>query len=312
MLNLRLVVPGGRAAQVLDLLGREPSVANLIHLPGAALAPEGDVVLCDVAREEASVVLERLRGLDLERDGSIAVEQVDVSLSRVADDAERAAAGSPVDAVVWEEVVARTSEEAELSVSFLAFMALATLIAAAGILTDSVILIIGAMIVGPEFGPLAGVCVALVQGRLDLARRSSRALLVGFPVGMVAALALTVATRAAGTAPERVAGANRATFFVSHPNSWSAIVALLAGCAGVLSLTSTKSGALIGVLVSVTTIPAAANVGVAAAYGDWSEWRGALLQLAINVTAIFFAGVTTLAVQRAAFARRRRRIRTPA
>jgi uncharacterized membrane protein len=90
------------------------------------------------------------------------------------------------------------------------------------------------------------------------------------------------------------------------------IVALLAGCAGVLSLTSTKSGALIGVLVSVTTIPAAANVGVAAAYGDWSEWRGALLQLAINVTAIFFAGITTLAVQRAAFfARRRRRAGTP-
>jgi uncharacterized hydrophobic protein (TIGR00271 family) len=298
MLNLRLVVPGGRAAQVLGLLGREPSVANLIHLPGAALAPEGDVVLCDVAREEASVVLERLRGLDLERDGSNAVEQVDVSLSRVAEDAERAAAGSPVDAVVWEEVVARTSEEAELSVGFLAFMALATLIATVGILTDSVILIIGAMIVGPEFGPLAGVCVALVQGRLDLARRSFRALLVGFPVGMAAALVLTVATRAAGTAPARVAGANSATFFVSHPNSWSVIVALLAGCAGVLSLTSTKSGALIGVLVSVTTIPAAANVGVAAAYGDWSEWRGALLQLVVNLSTITLAGVATLLLQR--------------
>ena len=40
-----------------------------------------------------------------------------------------------------------------------------------------------------------------------------------------------------------------------------------------LSLTTAKSGALIGVLISVTTIPAAANIGVAAAYGDWGEAR---------------------------------------
>jgi hypothetical protein len=42
----------------------------------------------------------------------------------VAREAEQAAAGSPADAVVWEEVEARTSESAELSVSFLAFMCL--------------------------------------------------------------------------------------------------------------------------------------------------------------------------------------------
>ena len=71
------------------------------------------------------------------------------------------------------------------------------------------------------------------------------------------------------------------------------IVALLAGVAGVLSLTTAKSGALIGVLISVTTIPAAANVGVAAAYGDWSEFSGALVQLLINLGSIVVAGTTT-------------------
>ena len=64
------------------------------------------------------------------------------------------------------------------------------------------------------------------------------------------------------------------TQFISHPDTFSFIVAYLAGTAGVLSLTSTKSGALIGVLISVTTIPAAANIGVSAAFGDWDEWAG--------------------------------------
>ena len=97
------------------------------------------------------------------------------------------------------------------------------------------------------------------------------------------------------------------TFFISHPDTYSVVVALLAGVAGMLSLQTAKSSALIGVLISVTTIPAAANVGVAAAYRDWDEWRGAALQLVINLSAIVVAGVSTLAVARWRHARRRAR-----
>jgi hypothetical protein len=72
-----------------------------------------------------------------------------------------------------------------------------------------------------------------------------------------------------------------------------------------LSLTSAKSGALIGVLISVTTIPAAANIGVAAALGDWPEWGGAIGQLSLNLGAIFLAGIGTLYLQRRLYRRRR-------
>ena len=53
----------------------------------------------------------------------------------------------------------------ELSLTFVSYMVLAMLIAAVGILLDQPILIVGAMVVGPEFGPLAGLCVALVEKR---------------------------------------------------------------------------------------------------------------------------------------------------
>jgi hypothetical protein len=72
-------------------------------------------------------------------------------------------------------------------------------------------------------------------------------------------------------------------------------------------LTTAKSGALLGVLISVTTIPAAANVGVATAYSDGSELKGALAQLGINLSCIVLAGVATLAAQRLGFTRRLRR-----
>jgi len=152
MVHLRIVVPEDRSRKVLDLLETAGSTTNLVFLAGAARQPPGDVVLCDIAREEASVLIEDLKELGIARDGSIALEQIDSQLSDAADRAERAARGMPSDAVVWEEVEARTSETTELSGNFLIFMVLACLIAAVGIFTGSPILIIGAMVVGPEFG----------------------------------------------------------------------------------------------------------------------------------------------------------------
>lgn len=305
MIHLRIVAPPKLAKQVLDLLCSRPSVLNVVHLAGVARKPDGDLILCDVAREDASLVVAELRQRGVDRAGTISLETIDSAISDAARVAEEAAVGSPADAVVWEEVESRTSESAELSFSFLAFMVLATLIAGVGILTDSVILIIGAMVVGPEFGPLAGLCVALVQRRLSLARRSLVALAVGFPAAIAATYVSTLLLRAADRGPDEL-GDHPATLFISHPDLFSVIVALLAGIAGVLSLSTAKSGALIGVLISVTTIPAAANVGVAAAYQDWSEFRGAAAQLAINLVAIVLAGVITLSIQRAFYVRRRR------
>ena len=112
-------------------------------------------------------MIEDLKELGVARDGSISLEQIDSQLSDAADRAERAARGAPSDAVVWEEVEARTSESIELGGNFLVFMVLACLIASVGIFLGSPILIVGAMVVGPEFGPLAGLCVAIVERRRE-------------------------------------------------------------------------------------------------------------------------------------------------
>ena len=306
MVHLRIVAPGDRSEKALELLKAYGSVSNVIFLKDAAQRPDGDVILCDVAREDASVVLGDLRELEIPRVGSISLEYIDTQISEAAERAEKFAPGAPSDAVVWEDVEARTSENVELSGSFVAFMVLAVLIATAGIFLDSPILIIGAMVVGPEFGPLAGLCVALVEKRGELALRSLKALVVGFPVAIMAGFLVSVAIKQLGLAPDGFdLDSRQFTEFITHPDFFSFFVAFLAGSAGVLSLTSTKSGALIGVLISVTTIPAAANVGVAAAYGDAEEWRGAMAQLSVNLTMIVLAGVGTLYVQRLLYRRRR-------
>jgi uncharacterized hydrophobic protein (TIGR00271 family) len=309
MVHLRIVAPGEAALQALELLCASPSVLNVVHLPGVSQKPQGDVILCDVAREETSVIISDLKELDIAKTGTIAVELLDSAISEAFEAAEKAAPGLPSDAVVWEEVESRTSENTELSVSFVLFMIAAMQIAAAGIVLDQPILIVGAMVVGPEFGPLAGLCVALVSLQARLARRSLLALAVGFPVGVIAALATTVVFIAVDVFPDQfVQSDHPLTRFIAEPPDFlTFFVAFVAGTAGVLSLTSAKSGALVGVLISVTTIPAASNIGVAAAYADWSEAGWAAAQLAVNLTAIIAAGLLTLFVQRRYYVMRRRR-----
>ena len=308
MIHLRIVTPGEKAERALELLEGSPSVCNVIHLPGAARRPAGDVVLADVAREDASVIIADLKELGIHRDGAISVELIDTQISEQAERAVEHAKGAPADAVVWEEVEAHTSENVELSGVFLAFMVLAGLLAAVGIYQDSPILIVGAMVVGPEFGPLAGLCVALVQQRRDLALRSATALAVGFPLAIAAVYLTTLAFKAGGQFSDSFSDADHGfASMISQPDFFAFFVAACAGAAGMLSLSTAKSGALIGVLISVTTIPAAANIGFAAAYRDWSSMGGSAAQLAINLGSIVVAGTFVLALQRGLFLRRKRK-----
>ncbi|MFG3707771.1 DUF389 domain-containing protein [Micromonospora sp. NPDC047670] len=308
MLHLRVIAPPDQSAAVADLLAADPGVTHLAVLAGAARQPAGDLILCDVVRESADSVLRDLRQLGVEARGAIAADDVELTISSAADRAARTAPGSGADAVVWDEIAAKTGEQTELSATYLVLITVATMLAGIGVLLDQPILIVGAMVVGPEFGPLAALCVALLRRRVSVIARSVQALVVGFLAAMVATVLSTWALTAAGLVDRGMLLADRPlTDFIWRPDALSWVVGLLAGVAGMLSLTSKKSGSLVGVLISVTTVPAAANVAVAAAYGVWHEAAGSALQLVINLCAIVLAGLVTLVVQQSWWYLARRR-----
>ena len=301
--HVRVIAPADEARRALRLFEATRGATNVVYHPKYARKPPGDLVAADVDRSAASVLLTDLAELGIERDGAITVIPIDVAISPAIPAMHGRKGQSGGGAVVWEQVAARSSEWTELDGEYLAFMALAAIIAVVGLLTDSVVLIIGAMILGPDFGPLAGTCVALVTRHREALRRSVVALAAGFATAVVVAWAFTEVAVAVNLAPGDP-GTEIVTEFVSQPNRWSVIVALAAGVAGMLSLTTVKSGAIVGVLISITTIPALANMGLSTAYRDWGAVGGSALQLGANVASILAAGVATLAVERALYRRR--------
>ncbi|MFJ9582791.1 DUF389 domain-containing protein [Streptomyces acidicola] len=308
MLHLRLITPSDTTDGVVRLIERTVGTTHLVVLPGAARNPAGDVVLCDVAREAGDELIGSLRALGLDTTGSIAVENIDLSLSKRAEKAEDEAPGEGADAVLWEHLADATHEESTLSITYVAFITLATMIAACGVVLDNAVLIVGAMAVGPEFGPLAGFSTALVQRHPRLALRSVIALLVGFAVAMAVTVGFSLFMDAVGLFSEEQLKAERPnTGFVYAPDAFSFVVAVLAGIAGTLSLTSAKSGALVGVAISVTTVPAAANAAVALSYGDTAQTWGSTEQLLLNLLGIVIAGTLTLLAQKWLWSKQRER-----
>ncbi|MEU4262344.1 DUF389 domain-containing protein [Streptomyces argenteolus] len=307
MLHLRLIVPADRTDEVVSLLEHTVGTAHLAVLAGVALSPAGDVVLCDVARESGDELIGALRELGIDRTGSITVENMDLTLSAQADEAEREAPGEGADAVLWEELSEVTHEESTLSVTYVSFLSVATMLAACGVMLDNAILIVGAMAVGPEFGPLAGISTALVQRAPRLVARSLWALISGFVAAMAVTAGFAWLMDTFGLFNAGMVTADRPnTGFIWHPDWMSFVVALLAGIAGTLSLTSAKSGALIGVAISVTTVPAAANAAVAFSYQDLQQTWGSSAQLLANLGGIVVAGTLTLMLQKALWAAQRR------
>ncbi|GAA5166536.1 DUF389 domain-containing protein [Pseudonocardia eucalypti] len=294
MLHLRVLSPPELTDRVRGLLAAEPGSAHLTVLPGAAVAPPGDVVEAVLTRECADGVLAELVELRLDQLGVITLETLDTVLSDAADRAEAAVPGDPADAVIWDDLVARSGEESRLSISFLAFLTIACLLAAIGAITDSPVTVVGAMVLGPEFGPLAALAVGLVLRRGDLCRRAGLALAVSFPVAMVITGVVGALFHATGLLQRTTLDNLAQVDFIYKVGPFSLIIALLAGAAGMLSLTSAKSGALVGVFISVTTVPAAAFVAVAALEGRWDRALASAVQLLVNLAGVVVAAALVL------------------
>jgi uncharacterized hydrophobic protein (TIGR00271 family) len=304
MLHIRVVSPAAATGLLLARLGELPGVQNLIVLERAAHRPDGDAVFFDVHDSAANPVFRALRELGLDHDAPIAVQQVDASLTDTARSGRRIGSPAGEIAPVWEMVEATIRAGGVYSPSFFVLLAIAGLIGAVGILTNSQILIVGAMVVGPEYNAIIAAALGINKRDRGAVGEGLLALIAGFFAAIVVTLAFSAVIRAAGKAPELfLHGIRPVSDLINSPNIFSVVVAVLAGIVGVVSLTESRANALIGVFISVTTIPAAADIGVSLAFGSWHEAGGSAVQLLLNVVLLIAVGATGLSAQRAIWRR---------
>jgi uncharacterized hydrophobic protein (TIGR00271 family) len=297
--HLRIAGPHDWTERVVALLATEPGVSNLVVLNGAARRPEGDAVQCDVVSSAANSVLSQLKAMRDDRATPVAIEIVDAVIGERPDPAAKFGIMQRDIAPVWDVVDARIRTEAVYVPSFYILLAIAGLIGAVGILINSEILLVGAMVVGPEYNAIMGVALGIDRHDGQQVARGMLALTAGFLAAIILTLAFGLVIRWSGETPDAFSrGVRPVADLISSPDLFSIVVAVLAGIVGVVSLTESRAGALIGVFISVTTLPAAANIGLSIAYADWTRTMGSTYQLLLNVILLIVVGALVMRLQR--------------
>jgi uncharacterized hydrophobic protein (TIGR00271 family) len=285
---LRLAVHGSREA--LAEIGRaleERGALRHVALP-PGLRPGECRLTAELAPRSADAVLGYLAERGVPEDA--------ITITR-ADDVGPLGDRRGAATLVWTDVVGQATANARPVGRFLVFMLTAGVIAAFGVINVNGILVVGAMAVSPDALPIAAACVGLVSARWRLAALATVTLVLGLGAATLVACAVTFALNAFGELPHGFDIDETGLSGLTTVNVTTVAVALAAGIAGMLAL-ETRASAAVGVAISVTTIPAAAYLGVAAGLGEIDEARGAGAVLAVNVAMLLVGGIVTLLTQR--------------
>ncbi|HET9121229.1 MAG TPA: DUF389 domain-containing protein [Solirubrobacterales bacterium] len=299
MLRLTLSVEDHRSDTVAQALAETGGVLRIV-----ALEPErraADVVLAaDVMPSVADRVMSLIRDWEIDDADYLLTRQDVVAPSPHT----HAGLAQPHD-FAWIEVMGEARTHSRPLGRYLALMAVAAVLGAIGVITDNIILIVGAMAVSPDLLPICAAAVGIVALRLTLARRAVITLILGILVTWVVAAALAWGLQRVGILSAGFEVHEENLHGLQSVDYSTILVALAAGVAAMLSF-ETRAAAAVGVAISVTTIPASALFGVSLGLGEVSVSWGAAAVLGVNVVLLLVSASLTLAVQRRLADSRRR------
>ena len=293
MYSLHAFADPGQVDEAVAALQARAEVRHVI-VAGITADTGKTFIRAEIGAESVDETFAALQMIGLDA-GDLSVSRIDFARPMTADGVVEDAIDTQ-DALVWAEVADAAAENVSLRPSYLAYMIVAGVIAAFGVTERSTILIVGAMAVSPDLLPMSAACVAIVARRPRLLGRAFGTLAPGLALAVLAAYTLTLALRLAGQVSPDMDIQQGVIGALATVNVATVGVALAAGVAGMLAF-ETRASFVVGVAISVTTIPAAAYIGVAAGLGQWSGALGALTVLLVNLAMLLISGTVTLAVQ---------------
>lgn len=175
---------------------------------------------------------------------------------------------------------------------FCILIALASVIAAAGVAADSTATVIGAMIVAPLMTPILGTMLSVVLADRRNLIRSLLLIagggLVAIAIGWLAGLVVV---------NEVIAEANSQVASRVHPRLVDLIAALATGAVGSVALVrSDISDTLPGVAIAISLVPPLSVVGFTLQAGKPDQALGAALLFMTNAAAILGSGTVVMAL----------------
>jgi uncharacterized hydrophobic protein (TIGR00341 family) len=286
---VQILIPTGKRDAVLGVLAEEG--IDYVLTDETSGREFTAVVTFPVPTNALEPVLEELRDVGINDDGYTVVVDANTVISSQFDELEETyAEEEDEDRIAREELTSKANDLAPSMSNYALMTIISAIIATAGLLLDSPAVVVGSMVIAPLIGPAMTANVGTVVDDHEMFIQGVKLQAVGLGLAVASATAFALLVRYANVIPpladvttvgqirERVA-----------PDFLSLIVALGAGAAGVVSLTSGVSTALVGVMIAVALIPPAATVGIGIAWEQPLVSLGSAVLLLVNVLSINLA-----------------------
>jgi uncharacterized hydrophobic protein (TIGR00271 family) len=294
--------------EIVSLLEAEPDVSNVLVIQAVADKLRRDIITALVHREAIDIIIDQLRTLQDWQAGELSFIEVDYAVRRNLEQVETGENEDEAEDIIgWEMILELANAESRMSWWYLAFMACAGLIAAVGLVSNLPVLLLGAMSLSPDLAPTNAIAVSLTAGAWNRLFKSIRTLVLGLAVATTVAFLGALFFEFIGLHSGDLVIDETLTSFVTVVNGATIIVALTAGVAAMTAFVTSQATTAVGVAISVTTIPAAAYIGVAPASLSIPQGSAALVVLGVNIIFLTLAQVVTSVSIRAWRKRKRQR-----
>ena len=299
---IQTLVPEGKRQLVVDLL--EDAEIEYAMTSETSRSDYSDIVYIPTDVDSVEGILDELRDVGVEREGYMIVSDVETIVSdrfeqQQADDEEDEETNGVAEdeRISREELQTKARNLSRSTTNYIALTLISAVVATAGLLQDSAAVVVGSMVIAPLIGPAMASCVGTVVSDDALFWEGIRSQILGLAIAVGSATLFAAGYRAT-LAPELELLLIQQVAERAHPGLLSLAIALGAGVAGALSLTSGADEALVGVMIAVALMPPAAAVGLGIAYLDLTLAVGAGVLVLVNLLSINVAGVAAIWLKR--------------
>lgn len=178
------------------------------------------------------------------------------------------------------EVIKELYSRTDMTGTYIASLVFANLIALLGLLSNSVAVVIGAMLISPLMGPIFTLGLSFALGHLTLARKSARIIAVSVLVTVLVAAFFTILSPLKEATPEILAR--------TRPNIYDLLIAIFSGAIGAIALCTRKNYLFTttGVAVATAVIPPLSVVGYGLGTFQFTMAMGGFFLFFTNLVAI--------------------------
>ena len=282
MRQVLVKVPRGHGQEVLALAEEQDGV-NLVQVEASDSEDKWDMVFINVSNHKVGPLLESLGDVPETHITLIPIGVMTMTppKSQVAQKIKNVHPRSPIE--IWLSGLQSIGSW----LGFLGYTVAASVVVWIGMFTNTIFLLVAAMLIAPFAGPAMNVAIATARGDKTLLWRN---LLRYFT-----ALALTIVITAALSLLLQLQVATSMMVDTSQISSVTVLLPLVAGAAGALNLVeadrnSLVSGTAVGLLVAAALAPPAGLIGMASALQRWDMVQSGIFLLLLQLLGINLAG----------------------